>query len=150
MEMKVLPIFLGLFCFTLTGQAQTYRWINEEGVVSYSQTPPPSQEAELLEAKPGSSSNDSKAREQLDNLRQRLDERRDERQKAKDTAEQAKQEKFRQEKNCLNARTNLRNLEGLGSRMLKSSDGTYHRLTEAERQQRIEAAKEQIRISCPH
>ncbi|MEN8177036.1 MAG: DUF4124 domain-containing protein [Pseudomonadota bacterium] len=146
--MKAIPILFGLLIFAVAGHAQTYRWIDENGVVSYSQTPPPSQEAETLNLKPQSQSDSAAANKKLDSLRQKLEDQREDRQLAKEEEEKAKQEKIRRQKNCVSARSNLRKMEGLGSRLLKTSDGKYTRLTEEERQKRIQAAKEQIKTDC--
>ncbi len=148
--MKLHLIFFGLVIYIACVQAQTYRWIDANGVVSYSQTPPPSIEAESLSL-PSQSQSDSKAAtKKLDALRQKLADQREDRQLAKETAEKAEQVKSTRQSNCASARSNLRKIEGLGTRLLKTSDGEYLRLTQEEREKRIQAAKEQIKNNCSH
>ena len=146
--MKLHLIFFGLVIYITCVQAQTYRWIDANGVVSYSQTPPPSIEAESLSL-PSQSQSDSKAAaKKLDALRQKLADKREDRQLAKETAEKAVRVKSTRQSNCTSARSNLRKIEGLGTRLLKTSDGEYLRLTQEEREKRIQAAKEQIKNNC--
>lgn len=146
--MKLLPIFFGLLIFAVTGQTQTYRWVDENGVVSYSQTPPHSLEAETLNIKPQSQTDSAEANRKLNNLRQRLEDRREDRKLAGEEAKKVQREESLHKENCASARANLGKMEGLGSRLLKTSDGKYLRLTEEERQKRLQAAKEQIKIYC--
>ncbi|MDJ0807638.1 MAG: DUF4124 domain-containing protein [Gammaproteobacteria bacterium] len=146
--MKVLTVFLCLSFYSLAAIAQTYRWVDENGVVSYSQTPPPSQEAETLTIKPQSQIDNTAARKKLDDLRQQLEDQREDRQLAQEELEKTRQERIRQETNCRTARDNLRKLEGLGNRLLRTADGDYKRLTEEERLQRIQATIERIKHDC--
>ncbi len=148
--MKLTAIFFSLLIYGVCGHAQTYRWIDADGVVSYSQTPPPSQEAETLNIPTQSPSDSAEANRKLHALRQKLADQRDDRQLAKETSEKAGQEKTRRQDNCASARANLRKLEGLGSRLLKTSDGEYLRLTEDERKKRIDTAKQEIKNNCSH
>jgi flagellar hook-length control protein FliK len=127
--------------------AETYRWVNEEGVVTYSQTPPPDVKAETVEIKttPGSNTVDSK--KQLEELRQKLaDSAEDRAMKKAQKREQAEIE-AENKKNCNIARKNLEQLTALGNRLYKTADG-YVRLSEEDRQKKMQKAREQIKEHC--
>lgn len=146
--MKLLPIFFGLLFFFVTGHTQTYRWVDENGVVSYSQTAPASIEAETLNIKPQSQTDSAEAKRKLNRLRQQLEDKREDRKLAGEAVKKSQQEESLRKNNCASARANLQGMERLGSRLLKTSDGKYLRLTEEERQKKLQAAKEQIKIHC--
>jgi parvulin-like peptidyl-prolyl isomerase len=144
-----LSVFLSLLLLIPVGFTQTYRWVDENGVVSYSQTPPPNHQAEILNIKSQSKTDGANAQQKLDDLRQRLQEQNKQRQLAKESADKARQEQLTREKNCRSARSNLSKLEGLGTRLLKTPEGDYIRLSEEQRQQRMESARQQIKLNCP-
>jgi hypothetical protein len=128
--------------------AETYRWVNDEGVVTYSQTPPPDHQAERVELRGTAAPSDSqKSQTRLDQLRQRLADREEDRQLAKKQRQETKEAQQHKHQNCEAARSNLRNLQGLGNRLYKS-EGEYRRLTEEERQNRMQQARENIKANC--
>lgn len=129
-------------------EAQTYKWIDENGVVSYSQTPPPEQNSLPINVGSQPRRDSEQANSQLKALQQKLEDLREDRQLAKEQEAKTVQKEQIKQKNCAAARANLRKLEGLGHRLLKTSDGNYVRLTEEERQQRIQKATEQIKTNC--
>ena len=143
-----IPLFLALFMISPLTLAQTYRWVDENGVVSYSQTPPPSGQAEIVNIHTAPQSGSQDAQERLNKMRQQLEDRREDRKLAKEEQLKSDQEKARRLQNCETARANLRKLEGLGNRLLKTPDGEYRRLTEEERQQRMQKARDNIKENC--
>ena len=128
--------------------AQTFRWVDENGVVSYSQTPPPSGKAETVEIRPTPQQDPGAAKARLNRLRQQLEDREEDRQLARESQQKTAAESAKREKNCQAARDNLRNLEGLGNRLLHTSNGEYVRLTEDERQTRMQTARDNIKSYC--
>jgi hypothetical protein len=133
---------------TLPLMAETYRWVNDEGVVTYSQTPPPDQQAERIKLRGTAAPSDSQhSQTRLDQLRQRLADREEDRQLAKKQRQETKEAQQRKGQNCEAARSNLRNLQGLGNRLYKS-EGEYRRLTEEERQNLMQQARENIKANC--
>ena len=128
--------------------ADTYKWINEDGVTTYSQTPPKGVKAERVKvygAKSSDSEQSSKSR--VNQLRQKL----------ADSAEDLELEKQRQQKdtedhalkqkNCEAARQNLHSLEILGSRRYEI-DGEYRRLSDEERQKLMQKEREHVKANC--
>lgn len=51
--MRVIALFLLTLMFTLSANAQVYRWVDDQGRVHYSDTPPPSEQAEALDIESG-------------------------------------------------------------------------------------------------
>jgi hypothetical protein len=136
-----------LLLFLTAAYAETYRWVNEDGVVTYSQTPPPDVKAETVEIKttPASSAADSK--KQLETLRQKLADSAEDRALKKAQKEEQAGIKAENSKNCSIARNNLEQLTALANRLYKTEDG-YVRLTEEERQKKMQQAREHIKKFC--
>ena len=133
MHLRPLTIVF-LMSAATAGFTQTYKWVDQNGVVSYSQTPPPSTQAETVDITPTPVVGNSDNSDELQRLRQRLE----------DSSEAAEIKR----QNCSTARSNLENLLNSGNRMMKTTDGDYLRLSESERQTRIQAAREQIEANC--
>jgi chromosome segregation ATPase len=131
-----------------TCNAEIYSWKDENGVVIYSQTPPPDTNAEQVKLKDQSTPSSASPQTRLDRLRQRLEDSREDRELAKKEKKELHKKNQILKKNCQTARANLKKLEGLGKRLLRTPDGEYLRLTEEERQSRIKQAKQQIKENC--
>lgn len=127
--------------------AETYKWVNEEGVVTYSQTPPPDLEAERINIRSSAPSTEQSSQEQLDQLRQKMADSAEDRELEKSQREEEKSALEIKQKNCQSARSNLQKLEGLGNRLYMKG-GEYKRLTEEERQSLMTQAREQIKENC--
>jgi hypothetical protein len=140
-----------LACLLILGPqpllAETYKWINEEGVVTYSQTPPPSGEAERVKLLKSGPSDNQSSQTRLNNLRQRLADSAEDRELEQQEQEKADKEQKVKQQNCESARGNLRKLEGLGNRLYKMG-GEYRRLSEEERQRLMQQEREHIKANC--
>jgi hypothetical protein len=143
---KYTILFTILVSLTSNLNADTYKWIDEEGVVTYSQTPPPRQGVERVKIR-GAKSGSDESSARLDQLRQRLADSAEDRQIAKQQREEAKAEEKRKRQNCEAARSNLRKLEGLGNRLYQT-EGEYRRLSEEERQSLMQKEREHIKANC--
>lgn len=141
-------LLVSLLTITSYSSGQTYRWVDENGVVSYSQSPPPGQDAEAIVIKAGKESSPDAAKQQLNSVRQQLEDNKEDRALAKEKAMELAKEKEVRKQNCFIGRSNLRNLEALGRRLLHTSDGQYIRLTEEQRQQRMQQAQDLIKENC--
>ncbi len=143
--------FIGI-SFTLTifltsslSYATLYKYVDEDGNVSYSQAPPKSGNYKTIKVKkfkpvaPDAASKSLKAKESFAKGAKQ----REENDLVK--AEQQKNEKILKE-NCAIAKKNLR-LFTIFKR-LKNEKGEYYRVTDTERAQRIAAAKENIKQFC--
>ena len=128
--------------------AKTYRWVDENGVTVYSQSPPKSGQATEIKPPPPPAVSSETARRRLDQQRQTLEDLREDRDLKKEEAKKGQEERAIQENNCAAARNNLQRLiESVRSRW-KTADGNYERLPEEERQKRIKTAEDQIKEYC--
>ena len=143
----VIFITLLLALPTLLPAETTYKWVNEDGVVTYSQTPPPDVNAERIEIRGGAKASGPSSTEKLNQMRQHLADQDEDREMAKQKQEEKASLQEMKQKNCEIARSNMRKLEGLGQRLYKK-DGEYKRLSEEERQSLIKQAQEQIKANC--
>ena len=132
---------------TLLLAETTYKWINEDGVVTYSQTPPPGVDAERVDIRSGAKAPGPSSTEKLNQMRQHLADQDEDREMAKQKQEEKASLQEMKKKNCEIAHSNMRKLEGLGQRLYKK-DGEYKRLSEEERQSLIKQAQEQIKANC--
>ncbi|MBL3526891.1 MAG: DUF4124 domain-containing protein [gamma proteobacterium endosymbiont of Lamellibrachia anaximandri] len=151
--MKRYRLFSGFFlaAISLAAGAQTYRWVGEDGITVYSQTPPPSGSAEVIKQRPAPESTPADteaANKRLNKMRQDLEDRREDRKLAKQAQDEKQQAAATHLQNCEVGRSNLRNLTALGNRKLRTQDGEYLRLTEEERQTRMEQARKDIEDNC--
>lgn len=139
-----------LITFTTTICAEAYKWVDENGVVSYSQTPPPSGAADTVKipTSPPHQEDPNEAEKSLNSLRQQLEDLEEDRQLTKESQQKKADESAIRKQNCQAARSNLRKLDGLGNRLLQTSDGQYLRLTEEERQSRMQTARDNIKSNC--
>jgi hypothetical protein len=135
------------FIFPTLLNAETYKWVNEDGVVTFSQSPPPSAEAEKVKLRNTKSSSESSSQTRLKNLRQQLEDSAEDRELKKQEQQREKEQLALKKKNCKAAQSNLRKLEGLGNRLYKR-DGEYKRLNEEERQSLMQKEREHIKANC--
>lgn len=129
-------------------QAAMYKWVDENGQTVYSQTPPASGQSTLVKPPPPPAETPEEAQKRLNQQIQKLDDKEEDRELAsqKKDEEQNQAEVFNA--NCAGAQNNLRNLEGNPRKMVGQSDGTYVRLNEEERQQKMQEARDQIEKFC--
>lgn len=126
-----------------------YRWVDENGVTVYSQTPPPSGDAVKLKKQHAPSTEAANAaRERLRKQREQAFDADQARKEAE--AEQAKQaaDDAQRAKNCSGARANLEMFRNLGRRMIRTPDGKIQRLSEEEVKMQIDKARGQIEAHC--
>jgi hypothetical protein len=132
--------------FPLVLTAETYKWVDENGVVTFSQSPPPSVEAEKIKLrKTTSEGSSSKAR--LNSLRQNLADSAEDRELQKKAKQEEKEQSALKKRNCEAAQSNLRKLKDLGNRLFHQG-GEYKRLTEEERQSLMQKERGHIKKNC--
>jgi hypothetical protein len=127
--------------------AETYKWVNEEGVVTYSQTPPTDGSAERVKTYGSQSNSSQSAESRLNQLRQKLADDEEDRNLEKEKRQEADEALAMKKHNCEAAHSNLRKLEGLGNRRYKI-DGEYRRLPEEERQRLMQKERGHIKANC--
>ncbi|HHB13473.1 MAG TPA: DUF4124 domain-containing protein [Chromatiales bacterium] len=127
------------------GGTGVYRWTDAEGVVHFSQTPPPDTQAERLTVQPppGSGQPDPALKEAEEAFDQRYTERK---RREAEAARKARAEQQRKA-NCEKTRANLAAVTSRGRvRIIKGDHAVA--LTEEERQALIHKLKQQIEKFC--
>jgi hypothetical protein len=127
--------------------AETYKWVDENGVVTFSQTPPPAMESEKVNLPKSAPSSGASSKARLNSLRQNLADSAEDRELKKKAKQEEKEQLALKKKNCKAAQSNLRKLEGLGNRLYKQG-GEYKRLTEEERQSLMQKERGHIKENC--
>jgi hypothetical protein len=136
-------------CACVSTPAAMYRWVDENGVTVYSQTPPPSGDAVKLRKRPPPPARDVEAaRQRTEQQREGVfDQTEAEKQAATEQA-MREDEAHQREKNCAAARDNLETYQNLGPRRIRTADGRYLRLSEDEVRMEIDKAQAQIEEFC--
>lgn len=144
-----LVVILLTTCFCATPTAAMYRWVDENGVTVYSQTPPPAADALEIRKEPGPRTEDARAaQERVEQQRgQVFDEGEARRETAEVPATKGVEVK-RRSADCEVARENLFKFQNLGRRMVHMPDGRYVRLTEEQVRTQIDKAQMQVDEFC--
>jgi len=125
-----------------------YKWTDDGGVVQYSQTPPPDRPSERMRRAPPPPEDPGAVQGKLQERVKAMEERQAAQEDAADKSKKEEEIKKIVKKNCDTARKNLANLQLGGPRAYRTADGQVKRLTEEERQARIEEANKQIEEFC--
>lgn len=130
--------------------AQMYRWVDGAGVTHFSQTPPAgAAAAQRLPVPEAPVLGDGDVVEQeSERLRQLQEQTTETRKEQEANREKAAAKAAIDEKNCATARHNYQVLQSATRRLIRTPDGQYHRLTEEQRQQRMQQAEEMMNKSC--
>ena len=143
------------FCFiaatlllSFTVQAQVYKWVDENGQTNYSQQPPPSGQAEVVDVPPPPALNSQSAQEEIDQLIEQQKAAEEADQAAQKEAEEAAQQQAIKDENCRIARQNLRQYQDNPGRRVVDEEGNVTRLREEDRQQKMLEFQEQIDLYC--
>ncbi len=134
---------------TTPASAEIYKWTDTNGETQYSQLPPPGgvKSEEIQGAPPAADIPDTTGdnlQEQVDAMKEGLAEQETEEKKAA----LRKQIDDAYERNCTTATNNLAKLQAGGNKRYLTPDGKVTHLTEEQRQQRINDAKDQIDEFC--
>jgi len=144
----VLTLISSMIGFSTAQAGKAYRWVDENGVIHYTQTPPPDKSATRIPPPPPPSSDRQKARDQLDRRWQENEIRNEARQKQEQQAAEEADMQAARETNCQAARNNLEILQGSPRKLIRTPDGEYHRVDPAVRQEQIEKAEKMIQENC--
>lgn len=148
--------YLPLICILLVSsrvlpaeyEKTIYKWIDDAGETHYTQFPPQNRDYQIIHKAAPPDDNPQKIRENLQQQVQDMDKTQQERADKKMDAEQWHEiQKLRRE-NCATARQNLANLHQGGQKAFMTPDGQVVRLTDEERQRRIDEANKQIKENC--
>ncbi|KAA3627776.1 MAG: DUF4124 domain-containing protein [Proteobacteria bacterium] len=132
-------------------QAAIYRWVDDQGVVHYTETPPPASNKDrgsrirTLSAPTGGT---EQGRQRSEAIQNRLKTIEDQRKKSTEEQTRLDAETERRETVCKAARQNLANLEIRTNRRVRDSEGNITVMTEEERNEKMEEARAQIEKNC--
>ncbi len=144
-----LALLLTLMLASFTAlQAQPYKWVDEDGNVTYSQQKPPDVKAKTVKLRGVESVSSEQARERLDSLSDKAKTTRKDREFQATAISESQLRDKRLKENCESARQNLRILTA-GSRV-KSTDpeagGGF--MSDEQRAEQIEQARTNIENNC--
>jgi hypothetical protein len=150
--LRRLPAICALLVFTVSSPAadsqNMYKWTDNQGEVHYTQFPPPGRKTEIMQPPPPPAEpptgSENDLQKQLDTIKQQNDKQLQETREADQQAEIQKIHK----KNCETAHKNLMNLNRGGNVRYMGPNGEAIRLTEEERQKRIDETNQQIKENC--
>jgi 16S rRNA A1518/A1519 N6-dimethyltransferase RsmA/KsgA/DIM1 with predicted DNA glycosylase/AP lyase activity len=149
MKSQITLIIASLTLVATSVLAEMYRYIDENGQVVYSQfRPGPDVETQSVkEPPPPPSTAKERQQELLDNL-QKQAEIKEDKKEAADKTEKEKTKEDQLKKNCEAAKKNLEYLQARDNRILLDKDGNKLSLSDAQRLQRIQKAKEVMQRDC--
>ena len=126
---------------------QLYKWVDEEGNVTYSQQRPPDQPAETIEVRV-TGPDDEAARSELESLTERANAAQEDREFAATAAAELRDREQRIKKNCEVARENLRVLQNAPRVQATDDSGNPYFIDDAAREQRMAQTRQQIEDFC--
>lgn len=129
-------------------QAETiYRWVDADGGVHFSATPPPGMDAETQDLH-YNRGDPAAAAAAMQRYQQDIDNRREEIRKASRTAAAAGAMASERQQRCAQARGVLSRMQGVPGVRYQQDDGSYRRYTDAERNDKLSAAQASVRENC--
>ncbi|MFP5344226.1 MAG: DUF4124 domain-containing protein [Gammaproteobacteria bacterium] len=139
-----------LLCLAWLGQAQgveIYKWVDEKGRVHYGDRPGYAG-VEQITVQPAAPRQDNDLREREDKQRKLLKSMEDDRKQAEQARAQAKADKEHREQECKMARVRLKNYEQAGYLYADEGDGKKRILSDEERKDSLEKAKDAAEYWC--
>ena len=127
--------------------AKLYKWVDEQGNVTYSQTKPPDRESETIRLR-SATLDSSGAEDKLDDLNDRAESQRKDREVAENSATATAANAERKANNCGIARENMRILRTTSRIRTKDTGGEAYFLDEAGIQAKIAESQQQIDDNC--
>lgn len=150
--MKTLSVITGLLTIlalmSAAHAAKVYKWVDEEGVTHYGEQAPTNKDFELISTSGAPASSKNKAKNTPAAVEASSEK---ENAKPLDFEEQKKlreQEAQVRKDNCENAKANLKTIEENARIRIMDDNGEYRYLSEEERQQQLERAKNIIATNC--
>jgi len=143
-------LITGLGLTLLLASANTlmaaYKWVDENGVTHFTQTPPPDKEAEFI--KPPPEVDTKKAVEALKARQKTFADSLEARNKSLAEAKKKQQEQTDKKKRCEQAKTNLSNFTARPQVRVTDKDGNVRKIGGEERENKIKELEKQIEELC--
>jgi hypothetical protein len=146
MLLRKLSVVVVICLWPWLASATMYKYVDEKGRTVYSQSPPPSGQAEIIKPPPPPASSGEPAPQAVDGTD------RPETDAAAGPDRQADQRKAESRRikaeNCTRSRKLLDMYRNPQNRLLKTSDGLYERITDEKRQQGMDEAQKNVQEFC--
>jgi len=139
---------IGTAAITDTALAKTYKWVDENGVTQYTATPPPSGDFKTIKPPSKPAVDPAKAQGEFDKRLEAFNKRKEETDKSQKQADEAAAKTAEAKKNCEQAKKNLNLLQTKVRVRYKEEDGSVRYLTDAEREEKLNRAKDAIKSHC--
>ncbi|MBL8524734.1 MAG: DUF4124 domain-containing protein [Betaproteobacteria bacterium] len=143
---------IAILLATATVAAQVYKWVDKDGKIQYSDTPPPpgatKAEPKKVETGPGAASAAPAPAKSLQDRAQDYDKRKTEAADQAKKAGEAQKKSADNDENCKAARTALQDLESGRPIRRTNEKGELAYMTDEERQAEISRAREVAAASC--
>ncbi len=127
--------------------AEFYKWVDSDGNVHYTQTPPNQGVVDLESIKPKTSPASESSLERMKQEKEKVNALRDKRLEEKKKAEEQEQFKAVKEKNCQIAKDRLSTYSRPRG-LIQQDDGTAIRITEEKRQTELKSANDLVKEWC--
>lgn len=137
-----------LICLPLHAAAVVYKWVDENGNISYSETPPPNVPTQRLKTSPPPSVDPDQAMQALRDRAKAFNERQENRLKSSEELTEDKQKKQKKEQNCVQLKKNLDVLTAHSRIQKQNEKGEYVSLDDEQRLNTIEETKKRIKEEC--
>ena len=128
--------------------ARIYKWVDENGVTQYTQTPPPKGEAEEIAPAPAPRGNPEETRRDLQDRLEAFNKRREEQARAERESAEESAAREQLAADCEKITDNLKILKSNPRLLEQQPDGTRTRLSEEQRQERIQRFTEEFAENC--
>ncbi|HEY5700988.1 MAG TPA: DUF4124 domain-containing protein [Gammaproteobacteria bacterium] len=128
-------------------EAKLYKWVDENGNVTYSERKPPDQKATEIKVRTAPVTPEQ-AREQIEGLKDKTDTTKQDRDYAKTAKAEDQAAAEQLKKNCEIARQNRRVLENTSRIQDKDKEGNTYFLNEGQIAAKLEQSKKQIELYC--
>ncbi len=149
MKLLIMMLTVALCLAGHTVAAKMYKWVDGNGVVQYTQSPPPPGREGSEVKKHTHGVTDDQADENLRGLTDKAQTQQKDREFKKEYAGAEEQRADRMHKNCETARENLRILQNAARVRVKGDgdeDAAY--LSEQQKQEKIAESQEQVKNNC--
>ncbi|MBL1143150.1 MAG: DUF4124 domain-containing protein [Proteobacteria bacterium] len=140
-------IALIMLLISTVSTAEMYKWVDENGDTHYSQSPPVS-DVKVEKIAPPPAVDPSNAQQDLQRTVEKVNSLREERLVARENQEKEKDEEKRKKEQCQQLKESLNSLTVRPRANKVDEEGNLVRMTEEERQEKIENTKQQMKEKC--
>ncbi len=146
--MKYSALLLLLLAATAVSADQVYRWVDKNGNVHYSQTPPPASQVQVTKANINAPPPDAAAAKDAQNLVQQMKQRQQQEEMSKQQAQIEAQKQAQKQARCNDMMSQLQLLKQYGRVVHIDAKGNRTYLTDQQHQQEEQQLQNRINSEC--